>query len=302
MMKCGQKIVVASILALVTVQNLFAATNAPYVAEWKGNRKAAVSFTFDDGIRDQYELAFPRLKEYGIKGTFFLNGGSIEEQKPTRQGALWMTWEMVKEMSDAGMEMSNHGLLHVNHGRNPREAVEVDISSNDVLIARHTGKKPITFAYPNNARNRAWSSAVVNPGRVGSRTFQKSFGGKHDLKSGRRLFAKAKEQNAWLVLMTHAVKFGYDQWRNPDDFYQLLKEASEDSDLWIGTFAEVSIYKRLREETKVVCRPTEKEWQITVTPPKLDRQLFTGTLDLVLPDGTLHAFDPFAGDFRVGKD
>ncbi len=302
MKKCGQKIAVVFVLALIATQNLLEAADVPSVAQWKGNRKAAVSFTFDDGLRDQYELAFPRLKEYGIKGTFFLNGGPIETQKPTRQGAPRMTWAMVKEMSDAGMEMSNHGLNHVNHGRNPREVVEVDISSNDVLIARHTGKKPITFAYPNNARNREWSAAVVNPGRVGSRTFQKSFGGKHDLKSGRKLFTQAKERNEWLVLMTHAIKFGYDQWRNPENFYQLLKEAAADPDLWIATFAEVSIYKRLREETKVVCSPTEKGWKVTVTPPALDKDLFKGTLDLVLPNGRIQTFDPFAGDFEVGKD
>ena len=282
-----------------------AVTNAPYVARWPGNRAAAVSFTFDDGLRDQYELAFPKLKELGIKGTFFLNGGSIESQKPTRQGAPRMTWAMVKEMADAGMEMSNHGLYHLNHGRSPREAVAVDVASNDVLIATHTGKRPITFAYPNNARNREWSAAVVNPGRVGARTRQTSFGGKHTVESGRKLFQKAKADGAWLVLMTHAVRFGYDQWRDPAFFYTLLEEAAKDDELWIGTFAEVSIYERLREETRIeVKKEVEKrggggEWKVKVTPPKLDRELFKGKLDLVLPDGRIHSFDPFAGDFTV---
>lgn len=297
----AQTVTIAAGTPGVVVDRVGISTNVPYVAPWKGNRAAAVSFTFDDGIRDQYELAFPRLKEYGLKGTFFLNGGPIEKQTPTRQGAPRMTWEMVKEMSDAGMEMSNHGLNHANHGRNPRAVVEVDISSNDVLIARHTGKRPITFAYPNNARNREWSAQVVNPGRVGARTFQKSFGGKHDLASGRKLFRAAKENRSWLVLMTHAIKFGYDQWRNPEHFYALLKEVSEDEGLWVGTFAEVSIYQRLREETKVVCTPSEKGWKVTVTPPALDPALFAGTLDLVLPDGRIIALNPYAGSFEVER-
>ena len=272
----------------------------PFVARWKGNRAAAVSFTFDDGLRDQYELAFPKFKELGLKGTFFLNGGSIDTQTPTRQGALRMTWAMVQEMSDAGMKMSNHGLNHLNHGRSPREAVEVDVASNDVLIATHTGKKPITFAYPNNARNREWSAAVVDPGRVGARTRQTSFGGKHTVESGRKLFQKAKADGAWLVLMTHAVRFGYDQWRDPAFFYTLLEEAAKDDELWIGTFAEVSIYERLREETRIEVekRGGVGEWKVKVTPPKLDRELFKGKLDLVLPDGRIHSFDPFAGDFE----
>ena len=33
------------------------------VARWLGNARAAVSHTFDDGLMDQYTLAFPELQK-----------------------------------------------------------------------------------------------------------------------------------------------------------------------------------------------------------------------------------------------
>lgn len=47
-----------------------------YVAKYKGDRAAAVSYTFDDGLLEQYTELFPRLKEHGIKASFCVNGNT----------------------------------------------------------------------------------------------------------------------------------------------------------------------------------------------------------------------------------
>ena len=51
-----------------------AAETAPVarIAKFDGDRAAAISYTFDDGLRDQYTLAVPMLNEVGFKGTFFI--------------------------------------------------------------------------------------------------------------------------------------------------------------------------------------------------------------------------------------
>ena len=36
--------------------------------------------TFDDGLREHYEVVFPVLKEFGIKGIFFINGFPLTEK------------------------------------------------------------------------------------------------------------------------------------------------------------------------------------------------------------------------------
>ncbi len=270
----------------------------PRVARWRGDKRAAVSYTFDDGLRDQYELAFPWLKRAGLRATFYLNGAAIESRRPTRQGAARMTWEMARELAANGQELGNHGLAHLNHGRFPRAAVETDIASNDVLIAARTGVRPVTFAYPNNAK-AAWSAAVVDPGRVGSRLRQTGFGGGMTAARARELFANAKKTGGWLVFMLHGIATGYDAWQDPSQLDAHFKDAAADRDVWIDTFAAVSIYERLREETQVGFERTADGWRVKVTPPKLDPKLFRGTLDLVLSDGSIHAFNPFQGDFLL---
>jgi O-antigen/teichoic acid export membrane protein/peptidoglycan/xylan/chitin deacetylase (PgdA/CDA1 family) len=49
--------------------------------------KRAVMVTFDDGFRDNYEVAFPVLQRHGVPAVFFLSTGYIESQ-----GAFWFDW------------------------------------------------------------------------------------------------------------------------------------------------------------------------------------------------------------------
>lgn len=44
------------------------------VADFLGDRQAAVSLTFDDGIQEHYTLVAPHLNRYALRGTFGING------------------------------------------------------------------------------------------------------------------------------------------------------------------------------------------------------------------------------------
>lgn len=47
------------------------------IAPYYGGRQAAISLTFDDGLLDQYTLAFPQLKSRGLKATFAIIGSKV---------------------------------------------------------------------------------------------------------------------------------------------------------------------------------------------------------------------------------
>ncbi len=57
----------------------------------RGERGRAVLLTFDDGYRDNYEVAIPLLQAHGIRATFFLTTGFID--RPT---VPW--WDLISWM------------------------------------------------------------------------------------------------------------------------------------------------------------------------------------------------------------
>jgi peptidoglycan/xylan/chitin deacetylase (PgdA/CDA1 family) len=66
-----------------------------------------VVITLDDGYRDAYTQAFPLLRRYGFKATLFLITDFIDHDY-----AAYVTWDQVREMQQAGMEMEAHGRTH----------------------------------------------------------------------------------------------------------------------------------------------------------------------------------------------
>ncbi len=68
-------------------------------------REKSICLTFDDGWLGNYHHAYPILREYGLKATFFVTTRLIG--KP-----LYMTWDLLREMKDAGMSIQSHGVTH----------------------------------------------------------------------------------------------------------------------------------------------------------------------------------------------
>lgn len=80
------------------------------VARWLGNARAAVSYTFDDGLMDQYTLAFPELQKRGIHATFHIIGSKVGGD---HKGTPCMTWEQIRQLHQSGHEISSHGYRHI---------------------------------------------------------------------------------------------------------------------------------------------------------------------------------------------
>jgi peptidoglycan/xylan/chitin deacetylase (PgdA/CDA1 family) len=70
----------------------------------------AVAITFDDGYQDNYEHAFPILKQFGIPGTIFLSTGVIN-----RPGILWhdVLFDLFRKTTAMSIEIDGRSLpLH----------------------------------------------------------------------------------------------------------------------------------------------------------------------------------------------
>jgi len=61
--------------------------------------------TFDDGEMNNYEVAFPIIKEMGFNASFFIIVKRIGENG-------YMGWKELKSLAEAGMTVGSHGLTH----------------------------------------------------------------------------------------------------------------------------------------------------------------------------------------------
>jgi peptidoglycan/xylan/chitin deacetylase (PgdA/CDA1 family) len=68
-----------------------------------------VIITMDDGYVDNYSNAFPVLREQGFSASFFVITDFVNEQRPE-----YMSWDQLREMAAAGMEVGCHSRNHPN--------------------------------------------------------------------------------------------------------------------------------------------------------------------------------------------
>lgn len=109
--------------------------------------------TIDDGWQDGITQALPILQRYGLVATFYVVPGLIGTER-------YLTWEQVRALRDAGMEIGNHTMNHTRMTQmTAAEAARAVHAAQDVLT-RQLGDEPDTFAYPFGAFNATAVEAV----------------------------------------------------------------------------------------------------------------------------------------------
>lgn len=133
-----------------------------------------IILTFDDGYQDNYDNAFPILRDAGFIGTFFIMTDLV-----TDGAAGYMTWPEIEEMSAAGQRFGSHG--RQDHrplsGRSTDYLVWVALGTKEA-IEQHLGYHPRWVAYPSgeyDARSIAvfrsagfWGGLTINQGAENS--------------------------------------------------------------------------------------------------------------------------------------
>ncbi len=130
----------------------------------------AAAITFDDGYRNNYDTAFPLLREYGWPFTLFVSAGLVDSNPQ-----LYLTWEQLREMAANGATIANHGIEHPYLlARRPDEdeaawlqRIEHEILDAEAMIERNTGQSHKLFAYPYGEYDRAIQTLVQHLGFVG---------------------------------------------------------------------------------------------------------------------------------------
>lgn len=109
--------------------------------------KKGITVSFDDGCRSVYRNAFAVIKKYAIKAKLFLVTDFIDRKASLgRQGPL--SWDEVKQMGAAGVELGSHSLSHRVMSGLSDDALYLEAAASKKRIEDLTGQRVDSFAYP----------------------------------------------------------------------------------------------------------------------------------------------------------
>jgi peptidoglycan/xylan/chitin deacetylase (PgdA/CDA1 family) len=110
---------------------------------WPPLPERPVIITFDDGYEDNYRNAFPVLKQNGFTATFFILTDVTDRKEPG-----YMTWDMLKEMQQAGMSIEVHGREHLEMAPQDHDWLLYQLQGSAETIEANLKYKPRFVSYP----------------------------------------------------------------------------------------------------------------------------------------------------------
>lgn len=249
--------------AIVAIASNMSFAQTAEIADWAGFRKAAASFTFDDGAPSHISDGAPTFDKYGYKASFHL----VTNWSPD--------WNGFQDLANNGHEISSHSVSHPTNMGGEEAASKQAIESR---IKQDYGC--ITAAYPNcnvpdntsalsqnyiagRICNGSWQGISDNMGKNGPSDWFKVpaiMTGDQGINSTNGFTGEMKkviQSGGWVMFLTHGFSGknnGYATY-SPTDLSAIdstLQWAQEnDKDIWIAPFRNVAMYIKERNASTI---------------------------------------------------
>lgn len=100
-----------------------------------------IMLTFDDGYEDGYTDALPVLLAHHYHGVFYIVTGLI--------GGRYMTWDQLRSLARAGMQIASHTIHHVNIGNPPYgTSTQAELTLSKQTLETQIDQPVQFFCYP----------------------------------------------------------------------------------------------------------------------------------------------------------
>jgi peptidoglycan/xylan/chitin deacetylase (PgdA/CDA1 family) len=126
-------------LDLKDLHNLTVSKNA-------ANRQVAI--TFDDGFADFYDNALPILTEFGFTAIVYIITDCTKDQRLSRDGATFMSWPEIRELSQHGIRVGSHTISHSKLWQLSRRRAAEEVRRSKEILEDKLGLPVTSFAYP----------------------------------------------------------------------------------------------------------------------------------------------------------
>lgn len=101
-----------------------------------------IAITFDDGVINQYENAWPILKKYNLKATFYIFANA-----PNRNDH-YFDFAKLKELVAAGMEIGSHTYFHQDLKKMDPDKLNFELAESKKRLEENLGITITDLAYP----------------------------------------------------------------------------------------------------------------------------------------------------------
>ncbi|MFC5718595.1 polysaccharide deacetylase family protein [Streptomyces gamaensis] len=127
-------------------------TTRQLAAAWRagsGLPVRPVVITFDDGYEGVHRYALPVLATHGFRATLFASTGWVRGAHESG-GALdlMLTWDQVRELAAAGLEIGGHSHTHPQLDQLTDERLRFEVRRCKDILTAELGRAPFSFAYP----------------------------------------------------------------------------------------------------------------------------------------------------------
>jgi peptidoglycan/xylan/chitin deacetylase (PgdA/CDA1 family) len=129
-----------------------------FIQENKPLPEKSVVITFDDGYVDNYQYAYPILKEFNLNATVFVLPNTIDKSKN------YMTSSQLKELQANGIDIQSHTLVHEELTTLSYEKQLFSLKESKITLEKVLGKKVKYIAYPYAKYNNDTIKAAMNAG------------------------------------------------------------------------------------------------------------------------------------------